>query len=193
MQVVSCPETTRLDPRVRRTRKLIEDAFHQLLGERSYGEISVGEIADRATINRATFYAHFDDKQHLACSIARGSMETALLETLAPDTPLNAKSLGRFAEALFKFLGKTLGKCPKHADELTATIMTTLLETVQEALRKWLDMDPKAMIAFSGASKDEVATLLAWALYGSAVRWSKLHPGPPADQAARQAVALLLR
>lgn len=193
MQVTTCEETTRLDPRVRRTRKLIEDAFYSLLNERSYSEISVGEIADRATINRATFYAHYNDKEHLACSIVRSSMEAALLSSLAPDTPLNARTLGRFTGALFTFVAHTQGKCPKHADEMTATIMTTLVETIQQALRKWFDLDAKAILLFPGGSKDEVSTILAWAMYGSALRWSKLQPCPPAEDAAQQTVALLLR
>jgi len=193
MQTVSCSETERIDPRVRRTRKLIEDAFYSLLNERSYSEISVGEIADRATINRATFYAHYDDKEHLACSIVRSSMEAALLSSVTHDTPLSAKSLSRFTEALFKFVAQTQGKCPKHADEMTATIMTTLVETIQQALRKWFDLDAKAILLFPGGSKDEVSTILAWGMYGSALRWSKLQSGPPAEQAAQQTVALLLR
>jgi AcrR family transcriptional regulator len=38
-------------------------AFHDLLGEkRNIYSISVYDIATRATVNRATFYAHFEDK-----------------------------------------------------------------------------------------------------------------------------------
>src|SRR5205814_10062730 len=50
------------DPRVRRTRKLLRDALVELLAEKSFHAINVQEVADRATLNRATFYAHFVDK-----------------------------------------------------------------------------------------------------------------------------------
>jgi len=77
-KTADCPETPSLDPRVRRTRKLIEDAFRALLAERPYGEISVADVASRATINRATFYAHFDNKEHLAIAVMGGDFDTAL-------------------------------------------------------------------------------------------------------------------
>ena len=70
-----CPNAPKLDPRVRRTRKLLESALRELLRERSYDEISVSDIAERATVNRATFYAHFLDKQDLATTMLREDLE----------------------------------------------------------------------------------------------------------------------
>ena len=51
----------RVDPRVKRTRELIVRAFNQLVAEKGHTGLTVQEIAERATINRATFYAHFSD------------------------------------------------------------------------------------------------------------------------------------
>src|SRR6201999_4494163 len=61
----------RVDPRVTRTQKLIRDAFKSLLKEKSFESISVQDIAERATVNRATFYAHFTDKLALLVAIVR--------------------------------------------------------------------------------------------------------------------------
>src|SRR5688572_10416790 len=55
----------KLDPRVKRTRKLILGAFEQLLTEEGFESISVQDVTARAEINRATFYAHFPDKYAL--------------------------------------------------------------------------------------------------------------------------------
>ena len=54
--------TERVDPRVRRTRELIVRAFDELVAEKGHTGLTVQEIAGRATINRATFYAHFADQ-----------------------------------------------------------------------------------------------------------------------------------
>ncbi len=51
-----------LDPRIRRTRQLLFRALAELLMEKSFDEISVQDIAERSTVNRATFYDHFTDK-----------------------------------------------------------------------------------------------------------------------------------
>lgn len=55
----------KIDLRVKRTRKMIIDAFIELVKEKGYENITVQDIANRAMINRATFYAHFKDKQDL--------------------------------------------------------------------------------------------------------------------------------
>jgi AcrR family transcriptional regulator len=50
-----------LDPRIVRTRQLIRDAFVSLLQEMDVEKLSVNKIAERATINRVTFYLHYRD------------------------------------------------------------------------------------------------------------------------------------
>lgn len=47
------------DPRVLRTRQLIRTAFRDLLQKKGFDAITIKDIAQEATINRATFYAHF--------------------------------------------------------------------------------------------------------------------------------------
>lgn len=53
------------DLRVMRTHKMIIDAFFHLVEEKGYDCVTIQDIADEAMINRATFYAHFKDKQDL--------------------------------------------------------------------------------------------------------------------------------
>jgi AcrR family transcriptional regulator len=40
------------DPRVRRTRKLLQQALTELLAEKSFHSINVQDVVDRATVNR---------------------------------------------------------------------------------------------------------------------------------------------
>lgn len=53
------------DPRVLRTRQLIRQAFRNLLFSTGFDAMTIKDIAQHATINRATFYAHFEDKYAL--------------------------------------------------------------------------------------------------------------------------------
>lgn len=55
----------KLDFRVQRTYKSLQEALIGLLNEKSFDEITVGELCDRAMIRRATFYKHFGDKYEL--------------------------------------------------------------------------------------------------------------------------------
>jgi AcrR family transcriptional regulator len=53
------------DLRVRRTRKMIQEALLELTVEKGYPNITVQDIADRAMVNRSTFYRHYLDKDDL--------------------------------------------------------------------------------------------------------------------------------
>lgn len=53
------------DLRVRRTRKLIQNALIELTIEKGFSAVTVRDIAQRAMVNRATFYRHYQDKYDL--------------------------------------------------------------------------------------------------------------------------------
>lgn len=52
-----------MDPRVKRTRKRVQDALFELARDRGFEQIAVSDIAERAGINRSTFYQHYADKE----------------------------------------------------------------------------------------------------------------------------------
>ena len=62
------------DRRTARTRKAIIDAFIALLTEKELNKVTVQEIADRADINRATFYKHYLDVYDLYEKIEQKSL-----------------------------------------------------------------------------------------------------------------------
>jgi AcrR family transcriptional regulator len=63
------------DLRTLRTRKIIKNSFIDLLNMKSFDSLTVNEISNKAMINRATFYRHFDDKYDLLMEILQESME----------------------------------------------------------------------------------------------------------------------
>ncbi len=83
------PRSSRVDPRVTRTRKLIRDALTALIAEKSFEAITVQDIAERATINRATFYAHYTDKFALLDALVREDF----MARLAEGDPLKIRSV----------------------------------------------------------------------------------------------------
>lgn len=53
------------DRRAMRSKRLIIQAWRELVLEKEYKKITVSDIVERADIGRATFYAHFEDKEDL--------------------------------------------------------------------------------------------------------------------------------
>src|SRR3989442_12855138 len=65
-------------------------AFTELLAERGYAAVTIGELASRAGVSRAAFYEHFADKQ--ACLLAAydhfaARVVTAMTGSIAGDAP----------------------------------------------------------------------------------------------------------
>ncbi|TAK14800.1 MAG: TetR/AcrR family transcriptional regulator [Anaerolineae bacterium] len=55
----------RVDPRVIRTRALLGNALVECVAESGFESLTIQEITARATLNRATFYLHYRDKNEL--------------------------------------------------------------------------------------------------------------------------------
>ena len=52
-------ETSRTDPRTRKTKRAIRNAFAKLLSEKEINDITVRDVAELAEINRKTFYRYY--------------------------------------------------------------------------------------------------------------------------------------
>jgi len=92
------------DPRVKRTRQLLLQAFLALLEEKhNIHSISVQDIAERATVNRATFYAHFEDKYALLETWMRAKFHRALERQLPAASTLQISTLHTLILAVFNF------------------------------------------------------------------------------------------
>ncbi|HEV2661032.1 MAG TPA: TetR/AcrR family transcriptional regulator [Ktedonobacteraceae bacterium] len=72
-----------IDLRVRRTQKFLQEAMIELIAEKGFDAITVGDIAERAMINRATFYRHYQDKYDLVAKIFEETA-TQLVENMKP-------------------------------------------------------------------------------------------------------------
>jgi AcrR family transcriptional regulator len=58
-----------VDLRVRRTQTVLREALIDLIEEKGFDAVTVGDIAERAMVNRTTFYRHYQDKYALVTGI----------------------------------------------------------------------------------------------------------------------------
>lgn len=81
------------DLRIRRTRKMLRDALTELTTEKGFAAITVQDITDRAMVNRATFYRHYQDKYDLmVASIAEVLDELEVLNQPLPSDQANTSA-----------------------------------------------------------------------------------------------------
>jgi AcrR family transcriptional regulator len=72
-----------VDRRTRRTRHALQSALLSLADEKDLETITVQEIADRADINRGTFYQHYRDKDELVASALDALFEEVTVDDRA--------------------------------------------------------------------------------------------------------------
>src|SRR5258706_13358574 len=64
--------------RLRRTRKLLREELIELIEERGFEALTVGELTERAMVSRAAFYRNYQDKYDLVERIFEEAMSTLL-------------------------------------------------------------------------------------------------------------------
>jgi AcrR family transcriptional regulator len=181
------------DPRVKRTRQLIVQAFIELLAEKSFRAISVQDVAERATVNRATFYAHFEDKYALMDHFIRNGFQQALTSQLPASFPFTLDNLHLLTRTVLEHLAQYHGRC-KAADkqQVEPIIEATIQNELYKFILNWLRHAPPPDHQCQ-ATIDTAAMVMSWAIFGVGLQWSSGPRTVSAEQMANQIVAVLTR
>ena len=103
----------KVDPRIIRTRKLIMDAFVCLSKRMEYKDIKIRDITTEATINRATFYAHFIDKDDLLEKVLVEDLMVQVLDEIKKHEIITANTIRHLFFSLVEFRGTLQEICEK--------------------------------------------------------------------------------
>jgi AcrR family transcriptional regulator len=183
------PAVNKADPRVKRTRKLLQDALMELLAEKSFDAITVQDIADRSTINRATFYAHYVDKYELFAAYIRAWFGDALRQRLGDCAALSRANLHVVILASMEALGE-LGDHCQPTETMKPLVMSAVQEELSALLLAWLEQAPTCP-TLRGVALPTTAAGLSWAIFGTALDWSRMVERSPAEPTASRIADLL--
>lgn len=176
-----------LDPRVRRTRQLLADALQQLMKTRSFEALSIQDIAEAATVNRATFYDHYPDKfALLECTVASRFQEL-----------LTKRGIFFNGTCLHAVRAIVLGVCDYLASlpalecerqrQLEPHLESAVIAVVRAMILDGLRSHPPGEVV----SPEMLAATASWAIYGGAKEWVKTLQRPSAEQAADVVMTLI--
>ena len=93
----------KVDPRIMRTRKLLMDAFIKLTRKKDFKDITIKDITDEATVNRATFYSHFQDKYDLIDAVITEEILESIVKHLNYYDRLNDETIENIFFTLTEF------------------------------------------------------------------------------------------
>jgi AcrR family transcriptional regulator len=159
-------DPAKMDPRIRRTRQMLFQAFQDLLREKTFDQISVHDIAERSTLNRATFYDHFTDKFALLEAMIGERFSTLIAERMPGAEGTCENSLRQLILAACDFLAETSSGCQKHQRQFEPLVESR----VKAVLRQYLIEGLRSHQAQDAELK---ATMVSWAIAGAALQWSR--------------------
>jgi AcrR family transcriptional regulator len=181
----------RVDPRVKRTRELIVGAFNDLVAEKGHTGLTVQEIAERATMNRATFYAHFTDQYELLDYYISESFREELRRRL-PDSPgLSRENLKALVLAACEFLSKLETNCRRSDRQFRPLIEARVQGELYELLLGWVEASPERAGGWS-VDPEVVASVVSWSIFGAALDWSRNGTVPSPEEVADRVLSVIV-
>ena len=170
------PETETTDPRILRSRRMLMEALASLLTKKEFEDISVQEIADEATLNRATFYLHYPDKNALLQAMTEVRFRDLIERRSITFTDCNG-ALRAIALGVCDYLAETT-RCPGQLARIP--LEGSIIPVVEGMFKEGLGRHEMA----PGVDGALLATTAAWAVFGAARRWFQTPDRIPAEQMA---------
>src|SRR5271155_3676504 len=171
------------DPRVLRSRQMLMEALLRLLARKEFDDISIQEIADEATLNRATFYLHYPDKNALLQAMTAARFRDLIarrgLSFSNCDGALRAIALG-----VCDYLAETTG-CPSQLTKMP--LEGSIIHVVEGMFLEGAAHHP----AQPGVDPAMLGTTAAWAIFGAARRWYQTPDRIPAEEMAAKIEAMV--
>jgi AcrR family transcriptional regulator len=171
------------DPRILRSRQMLMEALARLLDRKEFDDIPVQEIADEATLNRATFYLHYADKnallQAMTAARFRNLIDRRGLSFTDCDGALRAIALG-----VCDYLAETTG-CPSQLTKMP--LEGSIIPVVEGMFLEGAAHHP----AQPGVDPALLGTTAAWAIFGAARSWLQSPDRIPAEEMAAKIEAMV--
>lgn len=162
------------DPRVKRTRQLMLQTFMDLLEQKkNIYSISVKDITSHATVNRSTFYAHFQDKYaFLECWMSDKFRK--IMELRLPDDTLTGTGdLRTLIQVTFEFLARLRQYMTPGDVQFEPIFEFAIQKEVERLLLQWLREKEGIQASIAEEMIETIAEVISWGIFGSAVQWSR--------------------
>jgi AcrR family transcriptional regulator len=187
LAAASSPCAGNLDPRIRRTRELLQQALAALLDTRDFERISVQDITDAATVNRATFYAHYPDKFALLECVVAGRFQALLAARNVAFDGTCTGALHGIVLGVCDYLAQTLNTGATTDRHLEPHLESAIVAVVRHMILDGLSRHPSA----AALPPPMLAATVSSAIYGAAKEWALTPNRPPSEEIAPLVVGIV--
>ena len=184
--MLNSPVQKRVDPRVKRTRALIQQAFLELFGEKEFQSITVQDITQKAQVNRATFYAHFSDKFALLDASIRQIFRQELEKRTLNVCQYSEQNLRALISTVCEFISWATSHCKEPDSQFEILVEKEVRTQIQDLLTIWLGK------LHTSVEQKLVVTAASWSIYGLALQWKTSKSTLSAETYADQILPLIV-
>jgi AcrR family transcriptional regulator len=178
----------KLDPRVKRTRELIQRSFMEIVEEKGFNSISVQDITTHAGINRATFYAHFADKYALLDYAIGEMFRTEIERRMLNVCEFRIDNLRTLVITVCEFVGRIHTHTDRE-EQYQTLAEAQIRNQVYGLILHWLEKIET--IRNCSVSRERAATAASWAIYGLAHQWTHEKRKSSAETFANEVMPLV--
>jgi AcrR family transcriptional regulator len=178
------------DPRIRRTRQLLQEALSSLMQTKGFDEISVQDISELATVNRATFYDHYTDKYSLLDATIAGGFHKLLHQRNVQFDGTCPSAASAIILATCDYLAQT--HCNPAVCNRQSAFEPLVDAAITSAIRRVLEKGMPEPAPSSLTSAGMIAAAASWAIYGAVKQWFFTPGHPPAEQAVPAILDLVM-
>jgi AcrR family transcriptional regulator len=176
-----------LDPRIRRTRLLLQQALGKLLETKEFENISVQDITEAATLNRATFYDHYTDKFSLLECMVASRFHELLVERGVTFDGNCGSALKSIALGVCDYLAAMPRDHCERQRQMEPHMESAVIAVVRRMILDGLKKHPSE----GTVSPEIIAATMSWAIYGAAKEWVLTPNRPSSGQIVETIEALV--
>jgi AcrR family transcriptional regulator len=177
----------RLDPRIRRTRHLLQDALRRLLEEKEFDKVTIQDITEAATLNRATFYAHYPDKFALLGELIRVNFLELFAQRNVRFDGSCSSAFQAIILAVCDYLAEVQKSHSSNQHQFEPFVEATVIDQIRLILLEGFRTHP----AERPISPEIIAATASWAIYGAVKQWLNTPDRISAEQFAGVAADLV--
>lgn len=155
----------------------------------SFDKISVQDIAESATVNRATFYDHYTDKFSLLDAMVAGGFHQLLQERSVRYDGTCASAAAPVILATCDYLRQfhSSASC-EHQSAFEPLIEAAITKSIRRVLMEGIQKEG----SLAGFPPEMVASTASWAIYGAVKAWFSASKRPPAEEIVPVILRLVL-
>ncbi|MGC5772707.1 TetR/AcrR family transcriptional regulator [Paenibacillus pabuli] len=167
------------DPRVMRTRQLIRDSFRDLLQKKGFDAMTIKDIAQKATINRATFYAHYEDKYALLEEITEHFFLGMIPEEVIHADEFTDEICNHLILLTHQYIVDFYRNCRMDSKSIASLVDEKIKRMLQQIIENIFSKGEQHLLPNAQHSKI-ISAMTGSAIYGAAHSWLNVGGSNPA-------------